>query len=241
MKKWEIHITELSGCKRKWEYSILNYPKSIPHVTPLRGTILHSVLEQIIRYNRYNLDKEEVLKDISDEVPDKLYETALNQSKDLIDRAQQWVSETTLNIDKVKSETKITRRYRGIAVTGQIDLYNRNLIIDFKSSKKVMRKSFLTQLAGYSWLLSEDRRKKKRERYLVFFGGGDDVTEVKLTESQIEQGDNLFRDNLVNATSIAKELIDTYSNKSEHDKFITECKVSQLCAYCPYRGICTGA
>jgi len=241
----EVHITELSGCKRKWEYALLNYPRSPPHIVSLKGTILHSVLEQLIRHNHFTLEKEEVLKEKTNEVDDSLYRIAVEKSRDLIDRAQHWVENTGLNLNGAKAEVRISRKCNDFILTGQIDLHTEDALIDFKSCRRILRSNFLAQLGGYSFLL--DEKDRRRERYLIFFGGRE-VEEVKLTGSQMEKGDRLFRDSLFDAELIIKELSQTYNSDNlnkfnkvvKPNKFITECKVSQLCAYCPYRGICSG-
>jgi len=232
----EVHITSLSGCPRRLELESRSNEMSnlffAPiHIVPLRGIILHSALEQLIRHGDYTLTKEELLKERMYEVPDRTFNIALKHSKQLLENARTWFETTNFDIKKLSPEVRITRKFNEITVTGQIDAHSDDTIIDFKQSKQVMRKSFLSQLAGYSWLLDEN---KEYNRYLIFFGGNE-PTEVKLTTSHIKTGDELFRTNLLTTYKLINEI-----NSNNQSQFVTKCKTTMLCAYCEFRSICDG-
>lgn len=226
-----IHITEIGRCQRQYYYALNEEDRSPPHFTSLKGTITHSVLFQLLKYGKIvDESKEALLQDKLKETTDELFDKAYKESKDLITKAREWVNTTELITDKeLHLEEEINLKYDGWIITGRVDLYTEDAIIDFKTSKKITRHSFFMQLAGYNWLLSkiDDR---VRDRYLVFFGNSKPV-EHKLSERECRLGDKIFLKELKNTILIRNRILENE---------IPECKNSYTCVMCPYRGICSG-
>lgn len=230
-----IHITSVGDCPKKFQFELQGAPKSRPHALGIKGTINHSLMEQMLRFGdiKYR-DKDSILGKKTEGVDDNLFKTCYAQCETLIPNLKGWITNNNLvNFDaSPEMERRLTLRYKNFLITGQIDYYDNEKIIDFKSGRRLLQ-SHKMQLAGYHWLLEQIEGNHDRECYIILFGK-DSPQERLIEKKEIATLKSRFKDMLDSEIQYRAKLL---NGEKVHCK-----PTSELikCSFCDYRGICTG-
>ena len=231
----QIRITEVGDCPRRLYYRLYDYPASNPHFTSIRGTIVHSQAEQLIREGALvDLSKDALLREKAQECDERVFELALSEANQIyVPQIKRWISKTSLLKDEQpRLHQRISLQYKGFIVTGEIDCYTSKALIEFKTGKYsyAMLKKHAFQLAGYEWLLNRaEDRPLARNWYVVYLK---ELREQEVPKHLATEMRKQFEKLLKEEIKVRKDIL--------AGKSMGECKLSFRCVYCKYRGICPG-
>ncbi|MFA5132783.1 MAG: PD-(D/E)XK nuclease family protein [Candidatus Paceibacterota bacterium] len=233
-----IHITEIGKCGRKLQYTYLSnttdfkIEKAPQHIRGLIGTTAHSAIEQLLTKGKVEDGSlKGLLKEHSDGIPETVFLEARDKATQHIVKARMWLDDTPMDFSKGILEKRFYFVYKGYTFSGQLDYFDDLKQVDWKTGKKKVSSDYITQLAGYEWLLSNNGLGSDRDWYLVFFGDEKPVS-VKISGSDKEKGRRLFMENLDKTV----EMLD----KVKAGEILPCQSENMLCVYCAYRGSCNG-
>jgi len=221
-----IWVTELNSCPRAQEHRVLNSPRLGAHYTQLRGTLTHTIIDNVLSDTPIDIEKMNYSE--IPEAKNKLIEE-LSEFESTIRR---WKETTKLDLSQAKFEQPFELPLRdGFVLVGKMDCVTPTHIIDFKSGIKKNTAEYRMQLAAYN----EYQKGIDKEHILtnIFFGDSEAVEFNPFDNPKTPYKDTL--------TSL-QERIDTTVRYREAilNGWSLPCEIGMLCAFCRSRGICNG-
>jgi len=231
-----IHVTETYSCHKPAWFRMQGVNKAPEHYYTLRGTLLHSHIEDFLKANLsrnsvnqyWDINKTVDQLRLSPLVAEKLKEELQNGWKNFLDFYKDHLMEFAYKREHIKLvEEALEMELRdGFKLVGRPDLVTDKTIWDFKSGKasRSVSKEYKLQLSLYKLLLND----KDLRLRLVFLGGP--RYEVK----EVIADDGLTLD-----------MMRVINQAIEHRKSMIEgneppAKFSFYCSMCGYRHVCRG-
>jgi len=243
-----IHVTSVGGCERQVYHKLHERDEQLPsHFTAVRGTMAHTLIERCIKGNDIKASLDKPFEDITypkllggrgdnSKITERIYNKALPFVDTYMKNFETWISNTDIDLSDMLSEQKHELNYRGIKLSGTMDLHDDNMIIDFKTGKKTSNKEHIQQLGGYVWMLKELDIANIETVKMVYLGKEDSQMkdiEVDLT-GKLPEGKGMFIGNL-------HKTIETYRKAYDlTDKYELPCKFGFMCGLCGWRHRCSG-